>query len=143
MKSPRLIILALAFAVVVAPLTSARSQSAAAGASEAAGHALKFENKWRIEVSEGANSDGVLLFRVTTHEGKATDVPVSIKNGRGENNVASDIRNALRKTLDSKIYKVELDDGEDVLVKKRRGENFSLELVSSTVKSVRINLDKE
>lgn len=132
----------LMLALAVAPLSAVWSQAAAV-ASDAPAHALKYENKWRIEISEGANSDGVLLFRVTTHDGKATDVPVNIKNGRSENHVATDIRNALRKGLDPKIYKVETDDGEDVLLKKRRGENFSLELVSSTVKSVRINLDKE
>jgi hypothetical protein len=49
----------------------------------------------------------------------------------------------LKKGLDEKVYKVERDDGEDVLVKKRKGPNFELKLVESTVKSVRINVKKE
>jgi hypothetical protein len=105
--------------------------------------ALKLSNKWRIAVSEGANSDGNIVFRVTPDQGTPTDVSVAIKNGRGENNVASDIRTALKQGLDKKVYKVEVDDGEDVLVKKRKGPNFELKLVESTVKSVRINIEKE
>jgi hypothetical protein len=105
--------------------------------------ALTYSNKWRIEVSEGANSDGTMTFRVTPKEGTATDVSVAIKDGRSENNVASDIRDALKAGLDSKVFKVEKDDGEDVLVKKRTGKDFALVLVESTVKSVRINIDKE
>jgi hypothetical protein len=90
-------------------------------------------NKWRVEVSEGANSDGNIVFRVT----------VAIKDGRSENDVAKDIAAGLKKGLDKKVYKVERDDGEDVLVKKRKGPNFELKLVESTVKSVRINVAKE
>ena len=52
---------------------------------------LKLSNKWRIEVSEGANSDGNIVFRVTPDQGTPTDVTIAIKDGRGENNVASDI----------------------------------------------------
>jgi hypothetical protein len=108
-----------------------------------ADEALKLSNKWRIEVSEGANSDGNIVFRVTPDQGTPTDVSIPIKNGRGENNVASDIKTGLKKGLDKKVYKVEVDDGEDVLVKKRKGPNFELKLVESTVKSVRINVEKE
>jgi hypothetical protein len=109
----------------------------------AADETLKYSNRWRIEISEGANSDGTLLFRLTPKEGTATDVSVAIKDGRSENHVASDVRDALKAGLDSKTYKVEKDDGEDVLVKKRTGKDFSLVLVESTVKSVRVNVEKE
>ena len=104
---------------------------------------LKLSNKWRIEVSEGANSDGNIVFRVTPDQGTPTDVTVAIRDGRSENDVAKDIVAGLKKGLDAKTYKVERDDGEDVLVKKRKGPNFELKLVESTVKSVRINVAKE
>jgi hypothetical protein len=100
-------------------------------------------NKWRIEVSEGANSDGTLLFRITPAEGAAIDVPVSIKDGRRENGIAQDIRDTLRKTLDAKSFHVETDDGEDVLVKRKKGPQFSVALVESTTTGVRINIEKE
>lgn len=104
---------------------------------------LSLSNKWRIEVSEGANNDGTIVFRVTPKEGTPVDVTVQIKDGRSENGVASDVRDALKKSLDPKVYKVEKDDGEDVLVKKRKGPDFELKFVESTVKGTRIDIEKE
>lgn len=105
--------------------------------------APKLSNKWRIEISEGANNAGHLLFRVTPNQGTATDVTVEIKKGRGENGVAQDVMAALKAKLDPKTYHIERDDGEDVLVKQRKGPNFEVKLVESTLKGTRINLDKE
>jgi len=104
---------------------------------------LKLSNKWRIEVSEGAKSDGTILFRVTPKDGTAVDVPVAIKDGTGENHVARVIRDAFRATLDKDTYHAETDDGEDVLLKKHKGPNFELKLVESDVKAVRIHVEKE
>ena len=105
---------------------------------------LSYSNKWRLEVSEGANNDGVMNFRVTPKGGAAIDIPVALKKGRGEDGCARDIRDTFKKSLDKKAYKIELDDGEDVLVKKDLTEpRFALEVVSSTVKSVRLRLQKE
>jgi hypothetical protein len=104
---------------------------------------LHLSNKWRIEVSEGANSDGVIHFRVTPDGGEATDVRIPIKDGRGENGVADDIRDGFRAALDKERYHIETDDGEDVLVKKRKGPDFELKLIESTVKSVRFDVEKE
>ena len=104
---------------------------------------LHLSNKWRVEVSEGAHSSGVIRFRVTPDGEPAIEIPVEIRDDRGENGVARDIRDKLRTVLDRKRFKVEVDDGEDVLVKKRKGPNFELRMIESTVKSVRINVEKE
>jgi hypothetical protein len=104
---------------------------------------LSLSNKWRIEVSGGARSDGNIAFRVTTKEGVSTDVTAAIRDRTGENAVARAIRDAFKSTLDAKVYHVETDDGEDVLVKKRKGPDFELKFVESTVESVRIHLKKE
>jgi hypothetical protein len=104
---------------------------------------LKLSNKWRIEVSEGANNDGTILFRVTPKEGTPVDVSVAIKDGRGEDGVARDIRDAFKATLDSKAFHAEIDDGEDVLVKKKSGPEFELTLVESTVKGTRLDIERE
>jgi hypothetical protein len=104
---------------------------------------LKLSNKWRVEVSETARSDGTIVFRVTPKDGTPTDVTVAIKDGRGENNIADDIRDAFRTTLDKNEFHSETDDGEDVLLKKRKGPDFELKLVESTVKATRINVGKE
>jgi hypothetical protein len=118
----------------------AAAPEAAAPAPEAK---LNVSNKWRLQVSEGANNDGTMLFRFTPEGGTPQDVVVNLKKGRGEDGCARDIRDTFKAKLDKKIYKVEVDDGEDVLVKKRKGPNFEIKLVESTVKGTRINFDKE
>jgi hypothetical protein len=109
-----------------------------------AGDNESLSNKWRIQVSEGAKSTGNMIFRITPKDGRAIDVDVGITEGARENKVASIIRDAMRVQLPGKDYKVEKDDGEDVLVKARGdAPRFALALISNNVKSVRIRLDKE
>jgi hypothetical protein len=127
-----------AFAQEPAVTTPAATEAAAAPAAP-----LKLSNKWRIEVHEGANNTGTLLFRVTPDKGTATEIVVNIEKGRSENGVATDIKNTFKKALDPKVYHVETDDGEDVLVKKRKGPNFEVKFVESTLKGTRIDVDKE
>jgi hypothetical protein len=104
---------------------------------------LHYANKWRLEVSEGANNDGVIQFRLTPRDGAPIDIPVTLKKGRGEDGCARDIRDTFKQALDPASYKVEIDDGEDVLVKKHKGPDFSVELLESTVKGTRVNLQRE
>jgi hypothetical protein len=104
---------------------------------------LKYSNKWRIEVREGANNDGVARFRLTPKGEAATEVTVNVKDGRSENGVASDVRDAFKAALDKKRFHVEIDDGEDVLVKKKGGPDFSIELLESTLKGTRFDLERE
>jgi hypothetical protein len=132
---------ASAFAQEPAATTPAATAAPAVPTAPAA--PLKLSNKWRIEVHEGSNNTGTLLFRVTPDKGTATDVLVNIKKGRSENGVATDIKDTFKKVLDPKVYHVEKDDGEDVLVKKRKGPDYEVKLVESTLKGTRINLDKE
>ena len=104
---------------------------------------LAYSNKWRLEVSEGANNDGNIHFQVTPRDGIPIDIHVSLKDGRGEDGCARDIRDAFKAALDKKNFKVEIDDGEDVLVKGHKGPDFAVELIESTVKGTRVNLGRE
>ena len=104
---------------------------------------LGYSNKWRLEVSEGANNTGTMNFRVTPKGGAAIDIPVALKKGRGEDGCARDIRDTFKKALDKNVYKIEIDDGEDVLVKVHKGPDIAIELVSSDVKGTRVNLGRE
>lgn len=101
-------------------------------------------NKWRIQCSEGAKSTGEIVFRFTPDGGTAFDVAVAIPDHTSENHVARLIRDTFRKQLDAARFHVEVDDGEDVLVKKKGNQpNFDLKVASNTVKAVRIGLDRE
>ena len=124
---------------------NAREATAPAAAAPAAASAgdLKYSDKWRLEVHEGANNDGVIHFRLTPEGATPIDINVQLKDGRGEDGCAKDIRDAFKSALDKDIYKIEIDDGEDVLVKKHKGPDFAIELVESTVKGTRVKLDRE
>jgi hypothetical protein len=101
-------------------------------------------NKWRIEFSEGAKSDGEIRFVVTPARGEPFEIVAAIADGTSENRVARRVSEAFKAALPKDRFHVEVDDGEDVLVKHRGGEpDFQLALVSSTVKAVRIHVEKE
>ena len=101
-------------------------------------------NKWRIEVSKGANSDGVLSFLISPESSEDIQVDVHVPKGTGENHVAKLIKKAMKEKLPKKRFHVERDDGEDVLVKKKHhSARFGLKLLKDTVKGTRINLGKE
>ena len=105
---------------------------------------LKYSNKWRIEVKEGANNDGVLRFRVTPKGEAPVEVTVNLKDGRSENGCARDVKDAFKAALDPKRFHVEGDDFEDVLVKKKGdAPDFALELVERTVKGTHVDLERE
>lgn len=110
----------------------------------ASADAAPTSNKWRIELSGQALTTGELVFRVTPSQGEATDVSVSIRSGRAENHVARDVRDAFAAKLNPQRYSVEVDDGEDVLIKKKEGQpDFALELVEADVQNVSIKVEGE
>jgi hypothetical protein len=97
--------------------------------------------KWRIKCNGGARSDGTVLFRLTPVGGEPTTIRVAVRFNRGENAIAHDVRDAFRATLPPKAFHIEVDDGEDVLVKKRgRQPDFLLELVDTDIQHVSFNL---
>lgn len=101
-------------------------------------------NKWRVQCSEGARSTGEITFRFEFGDAEDFDVVVPVPDGTRENQVARIIRDTFRKQLDSRKFSVEVDDGEDVLVKAKHGQkDFTLTLKSNTVKATRIVLDRE
>ena len=101
-------------------------------------------NKWRIELDGQAQKSGDLQFRVTPRQGEPIDIVATIRSGRAENNVARDVRDAFAAKLNPERYSVEIDDGEDVLIKKKDGQpDFALELVESSVQNVNIRIEGE
>ena len=106
--------------------------------------ASDLSNKFRLECSGGADSDGVVTIVVTPDGGEPIETVTEIKKGTSENHVAKAIVEALKAQLPEDQFHIERDDGEDVLVKRRAGEHrFRLAVTSITVKGVRINTEKE
>jgi hypothetical protein len=130
MRNPGSIFAALASSMLLAALASADTSPTA--------------NKWRIELDGQALSTGDLQFRVTPRQGESVDVVATIRSGRAENNVARDVRDAFAAKLSPERYSVEVDDGEDILIKKKDGQpDFALELIDSNVRNVNIKVEGE
>lgn len=101
------------------------------------------ENKWRLEFSGNAESAGRIVLQLAPAKGKPIRATAQIANGRAENDVARDVGAALQAAAGNR-YNVELDDGEDVLVKKQDGErDFVVTVVENGVQGVKIGIDAE
>ena len=101
------------------------------------------ENKWRVEFSGNAESAGRIVLQVAPAKGEPIRAVAEIANGRAENDVARDVSAALQ-AVASNHYNVEVDDGEDVLLKKQDGErDFVVTVVENNVQGVRIDIDAE
>jgi len=99
-------------------------------------------NKWRLQFSGAAESAGEMVFEIVPSGRAPVRVSVLIERNDGENRVARKVKTAIDRQA-GKWVDAELDDGEDVLVKRHFFRRFSIVLVSSTVKDVRINFDHE
>lgn len=101
-------------------------------------------NKWRLQFSGSAHSDGVIAIEVLPVGSDPIVVEISIAAGTSENHVAKTVVEKLRSSLPSEAFHIERDDGEDVLIKKHhKAASFDLKIVSNTVKNVRIRPDRE
>lgn len=99
-------------------------------------------NKWRLQFSGAAESAGELVLEIVPVGRAPVRVTVPIERNDGENRVARKVKTAIDRQAGDWVD-AELDDGEDVLVKRHFFRRFSIVLVSSTVKDVRINFDQE
>lgn len=104
----------------------------------------KPSNKWRLEFSGKARSDGEIVVELTTIAGKVFTVSIPIKDGTSENKVAKEVVKVMKRDLPEEVFHIERDDGEDVLIKKRRKAAwFDVKILANTVEHVRINPDRE
>lgn len=101
------------------------------------------ENKWRLEFSGNAESAGQIVLELSPAVGEPIRATADIPQGLGENDVAKSVRSALQAAA-SAHYNIEVDDGEDVLVKKHHGErDFIVTIVQNSVQGVKIDVDPE
>lgn len=134
----------IAATLVATPITLAHVPGPArseAGPSET--ERPRASNKWRIVFDERAKSSGTISFGFWPNVGAPFQVDVAIAEGQSENQIAATVRNALRRRLGEAIH-VEVDDGEDVLLKARHGTDaFGLQLLGNSARDVEIRLRRE
>ena len=108
-----------------------------------AGAAHAGSNKWRLQVSGGAEAGGTIAFVIALDDGQRIPVSVEIAEGTGENAVAKRVSEAVRAQA-ATCCKSEVDDGEDVLIKKQRGQpDMDIVDIQVGAKGVRITKQRE
>jgi hypothetical protein len=136
-------LLAASLALAQAPPTGTPPDASAA-APATPDRKLSYTDDYRISVDEDAESDGVIVFRVTPKGGTAQDITVDIRKGTGENDVARTIKKAFEVQLGTKEQSIEMEDGENVIIERSMGtKDISLLLVSSTVKGVTVKVHRD
>lgn len=100
-------------------------------------------NKWRIKVDGEADTAGSIQLTLAPVGGTAQVVDVPVTKGLHENHVARLIRDALKRAI-GKDYHVEIDDGEDVLVKRRMGKpDLDLQVTGNSVQGIKLKQHRE
>lgn len=139
-----LLITSVALAQAPATGTPADASTAAAETSTAAAGKLRYTDDYRISVDEDAESDGEIVFGLTPKGGTTQEVKVAIKKGTSENNVAGEIKKAFVAQIGTKDYNIEMEDGENVIIERSMGaKDYSLVLVSSTVKGITVKVHRD
>jgi hypothetical protein len=96
---------------------------------------------WRIRFNHHADNDGILVLRIVSHEGTPTDVEIKIPEKTSENAVADLVSASLKSTLGTKNFRIGVDDGESVIVRKRgKTKNFEVSMVSTTLTGLEITI---
>lgn len=87
-------------------------------------------SKWRVKFDHWAEADGELVLRIAPLNGTPIDVSTRISKDTTENKAAELVSGALKAQLGNG-YKVEVDDGEDVVIKKSgKTPKFEVSMVS-------------
>ena len=108
-----------------------------------AGIATAGSNKWRLQVSGGAEDGGTISLVIALDDGQRIPVTAEIAKGTGENAVAKRLSEAVRAQAQA-CCNAEVDDGEDVLIKKKRGQpDMDIVDIQVGVQGVRINKQRE
>jgi hypothetical protein len=103
----------------------------------------KPSGSWRITFDSQTDVDGVIGLRIAPLEGTPIDVEIPIPAGTTENRVADLVSDALKKALGSKNFRVGVDDGESVVVKKRgKTKNFELTMLSAPISGLGVKLKR-
>jgi hypothetical protein len=99
--------------------------------------------KWRIQFTDYTANDGTITFRVTPVGGTPVDVETRLTKGSGSSNAARMVKDSLKSSL-GEGYKVETDDGQDVIIRANSNTpKFDLMLAGSTLAGLRVRFKKE
>jgi len=103
----------------------------------------KPSGSWRLTFDSQTEVDGVIGLRIAPIEGTPIEVEVKIPARTTENKVADLVSDALKKALGSKNFRVGVDDGESVVIKKRgKTKNFEVTMLSAPISGLGVKLKR-
>ena len=98
------------------------------------------DSKWRVKFDHWAETDGDLVLRIAPLNGTPIDVSTRISKDTTENKAAELVTGALKAQLGNG-YKVEVDDGEDIVIKKSgKTPKFEVSMLSSSVTGLNVKI---
>jgi len=101
----------------------------------------KPSGNWRISFNHQADNDGTIVFRIAPVGGTPIDIETKVPAGSTENKVADLVSDSIKATVGSDNYRVGVDDGEDVVLKKRgKTPKFELTMVSTSLTGLEIKV---
>ena len=108
----------------------------------AAADAPKASTKWRLLFDHWADTDGELVLHIAPVQGDPIDVTVKIPKGTTENSAAELVAGSLKGSLGGG-YKVDVDDGEKVVIKsKGKTPKFVVSMPSSTATGLNVKIKR-
>jgi len=106
----------------------------------AADAAPKPSSKWMIYFDHWSENDGELVMRIAPAQGDPVEITTRIPKDTRENVAAELLAGSLKGQLGGG-YKVEVEDGEKVMIKtKGKTPKFVLSVASSTVTGLQVKL---
>jgi hypothetical protein len=100
----------------------------------------KPQGKWLVIFDHWSESDGELVLRIAPAQGEPVEITTRIPNNTRENVAAELLAGSLKGQLGGG-YKVEIEDGEKVMIKaKGKTPKFVLSVANSTVAGLQVKL---
>ena len=104
----------------------------------------KPSGSWRIEFNHVTDSDGSITLRIAPLEATPIDVETKIPAKTSENSVAQLLSDSLKAALGTKNFRIGVDDGESVIIKKRgKTKNFEVTIVNNSMTGIEVSVKRE
>ena len=104
----------------------------------------KPSGSWRIEFNHVTDNDGAITLRIAPLEGTPIDVETSVPAKTSENSVAQLLSDSLKAALGTKNFRIGVDDGESVIIRKRgKTKNFELTIVNNSMTGIEVSVRRE
>jgi len=101
-------------------------------------------NEWRVELAGRSTVAGEIEFSLTPEGGKARNVVVPIPAATNHEAAAVMVRNKLSTTFGSDVYRVAVDDIDEVTIRTASGrKDVEVAVVRNTAEGLKVELDRE